>query len=131
MKVEELIQECDESQEYLEQTPVTTEEFVKYLEYVEAALSRMDTMEAELDYCKELHDIMEEFHICVDIDDMSNYLGLSVIMGTLRQIVDKKNEERSRTLEKFNVQLNKDISNLISEVGEIKDECLVSKNQNG
>lgn len=82
-------------------------------------------MEAGLDYCKELYDIMEEFHIPVNYDDMSNYLGLSVTMSSLRNLVDRQLEEYSKFVKKLNDQMNKDISELIAEVGQIKDECLV------
>lgn len=121
-----MIAEVETSQAYLEESPVQTIEFVDYLVFAEKALIRMDEMESELDYCKELYDIMEEFQINVSPEELSNYLGLSVTMGTLRNVVDKKNEERGKIIQKFNEQLNKDISALISEVGTIKDECLVS-----
>ncbi|XP_031357040.1 dynein heavy chain 6, axonemal isoform X2 [Photinus pyralis] len=123
-KVNGLLQEAEESQLFLEVPPTTTLEIVDYLMFVEKAVLRMDEMELELEYCKELYDIMEEFRIMIDPDELSNYLGLSINIGNLRNLVDKKNEERPTTIKKLNDQLNKDISNLISEVGIIKDECL-------
>ncbi|KAF2878695.1 hypothetical protein ILUMI_27474 [Ignelater luminosus] len=123
-KVNKLLEEVGKSEEYLEATPSGTIEYVDYLIFAERAVTRMDEMEAELDYCKELYDIMEEFHISVASEEMTNYLGLSVTMGALRNVVDKKNEERAKIIQKFNEQLNKDISLLISEVGTIQDECI-------
>lgn len=111
---------------YLEKDPVTTLEYVKFLEFIEAAQSRLDEMETELDYCKELYDIMEEFQIKIPFDDMKRYLGISVEMGTLRNAVDCKAEDRARLIKMFNNALNKDISALIGEVGTIKDQCIVS-----
>lgn len=124
-KVNKLAQDVEEAQEYLVDEPQTTIEFVKYLEYIELAQAKADEMEAELDYCKELYDIMEEFQIAVSYDEMSNYLGLSVTMGVLRNLVDKKIEEQGKIIKKLEEQMNKDITALISEVGEIKDDCLV------
>lgn len=123
--VEKLIEDVDEAQKYLEHEPVTTIEFVEYLEYIDASQAKADAMEAELDYCKELYDIMEEFHIPVSYDDMSNYLGLSVTMSSLRNMVDRKIEDYPKFVKKLVDKMNKDISDLICEVGVIKDECLV------
>lgn len=123
--IDNLKEESDEFEIALNQNPMTTIEHVQYLEYVEAAVAKIDRMEAELDYCKELYDITEEFNIPVHSDDMANYLGLSVIMATLRNLVDKKIEELDKALKRFNDQMNREISALIGEVGEINDECTV------
>lgn len=120
-----MIKEVEEAQKYLANEPNTTAEFVEYLEYIELAQTKADEMEAELDYCKELYDIMEEFQISVSYDELNNYLGLSVTMGVLRNLVDKKMEEYSKIVKSLGDQMNKDISALIAEVGAIKDDCLV------
>lgn len=123
--MQSLVEEVEEAQKYLDKEPATTIDFVQYLEYLDDSQARADQMEAGLDYCKELYDIMEEFHIPINYDDMSNYLGLSVTMSSLRNVVDRKLEEYSKFVKKLNDQMNKDISELIGEVGQIKDECLV------
>lgn len=125
-KVVKLINEVDETQSFLLQIPVETVEYVKYLEYIEQATGKVDEMEVELDYCKELYDIVEEFKINVPYEDLQDYLSLSVTLGNLRNLVDKKIEETTKIVAQFNSQMNKDISALISEVGVIKDECMVS-----
>lgn len=117
----------EEAQKYLLEEPVTTVEYVKYLEYLEESAAKADAMEERLDYCKELYDIMEEFSMPIPPDDMTNYLELSVTMGSFRNLVDKKQEETTAIIKTFTEQLNKDISRLIAEMGEIKDECIVRK----
>lgn len=107
------------------QEPVKTVEYVKYLAFVEEAPGKVDEMENILDYCKELYDITEEFFIPIAVEDMQAYLGLSVTLGILRNLVDKKLEQSTKLTKQFNDQLNKDIGALISEVGIIKDECMV------
>lgn len=109
----------------MDKEPLNTDEYVKFLEYLDASNAKMDDMEAILDYCKELYDIMEEFKIAVPFDDMTNYLGLSVTMASLRNVVDKKLEEYGKYVKRLTEQMNRDISELIGEVGNIKDECLV------
>ncbi|XP_023013028.2 dynein heavy chain at 16F isoform X2 [Leptinotarsa decemlineata] len=123
-KVDAMIAEVNEIEVFLLQEPIETLDYVKYLEYIEQCPSRVDRMEEELDYCKELYDIMEEFRIQVPQEEMQNYLGLSVTLGNLRNLVDKKIEETGILVKQFNDQMNKDISQLISEVGTIKDECM-------
>ncbi|XP_030751777.1 uncharacterized protein LOC115879219 [Sitophilus oryzae] len=124
-KVSYLMQNVEEIQVYLLKEPVSTTDYVSYLEYIEASTAKVDKMEEELDYCKELYDIVEEFNISIANDEMVNYLGLSVALGYLRNLVDKKIEETARIIKRFNDQMTKDISGLIAEVGVIKDECMV------
>lgn len=123
--MENLIKEVEATEEFLHQTPFTTTEYVKYLQFEQKSVQRLDVMEDILDYCKDLYDIMEEFEIAVPFDEMQAYLGLSVTTGNLRNFVDKKIEEAPKLIKLFSDQLSKDISLLISEVGSIKDECMV------
>ncbi|KAG5888365.1 hypothetical protein JTB14_033502 [Gonioctena quinquepunctata] len=123
-KVDDMITEVREIETFMLQEPYTTIDYVKYLEYIESSTARVDRMEEELDYCKELYDIIEEFHISVANEEVQNYLGLSVTLGNLRSLVDKKIEETATMIKHFSNQMNRDISNLISEVGVIKDECM-------
>ncbi|KAJ8983473.1 hypothetical protein NQ317_014931 [Molorchus minor] len=122
-KVERLMEESKDAETFLLQEPVTTIEFVKYLEYLEQCTAQVDAMEVVFDYCKELYDITEEFAINVPYEEMQNYLGISVSLGNLRNLVDKKIEETGKIIKALNTQLNKDITALISQVGIIKDEC--------
>nr|CAH7756356.1 unnamed protein product [Callosobruchus chinensis] len=123
-KITYLMGQVAEIEDFLSKEPSLTVEYVKYLEYIEESSARVDKMEDELDYCKELYDITEEFNIPIANEEMQNYLGLSVWLGNLRNLVDKKQEETGKIIKKFNDQMNKDISALISEVGVIKDECM-------
>lgn len=126
LKIDELVGETEDMEKTLNQQPVATMEYVRYLEYLDEANNKLNDMENQLDYSKELYDIMEEFEITVPEEDMSNYLNVSVIMASLRNLVDKKIEEIPKIIEAFDKQMRKDISGLISEVGIIKDECMVS-----
>ncbi|XP_044766447.1 dynein axonemal heavy chain 6 [Coccinella septempunctata] len=123
-KVDNLTVEVEDAMAFLEKDPVQTLDFVEYLEYVEKATEKVDNMEVILDYCKELYDMLEEYQISVAIEELNAYLGLSVQLGVLRNLVDKKIEDTTMIIRKFTVTMNKDISVLISEVGVIKDECM-------
>lgn len=124
-KIDKLIEDVDAAQNYLLEKPVETPDYVAYLEYIEKAGALVDEMEVVFDYCKDLYDIMEEFDIRTAPEEISNYLGISVTLGNLRNLVDKKTEETPRIIKNFNDQLNKDINALLRELGVIKDECMV------
>lgn len=123
-EIDKLIEDSEEMEKKLNEQPVKTVEYVHYLEYIDAANNKINDMENMLDYCKELYDIMEEFQVPVATEDMSNYLGVSVTMGSLRNLIDRKTEEITKIVKAFNDQMNKDISTLIGEVGTIKDQCM-------
>lgn len=116
--------ESENIQKYLETELQTTVDYVKYIDFIDQAPAMVDEMETQLDYCKELYDIMEEYKIMVSPDDMNRYLGVSVTLGTLRNIVDRKTEDRGKTVVQFNDQCNKDITSLINDIANIKEKCM-------
>lgn len=59
---------------YLEADPVSTDDFVEYITFLDKAQLKIDNMEAQLEYAKEIYDIMEEYHIRVSAEEMANYL---------------------------------------------------------
>nr|XP_050848639.1 dynein axonemal heavy chain 6 [Vespula vulgaris] len=121
-KVDNLLNEALESLSYLQSEPISTDDFVSYIKFIDTAQQKVDMMENQLDYIKELYDTMEEFQIKVPSDDMANYLSISVHFTTLRLAVDKEMEERGKLITKFNVQLQKDIKSLTDKVTEINEE---------
>ncbi|XP_043489610.1 dynein axonemal heavy chain 6 [Polistes fuscatus] len=123
-RVNDLLSQAIESLHYLQSEPVSTDDFVSYIQFVDKAQHKVDMMENQLDYVKELYDTMEEFQINVPPDDIANYLGISVHFTTLRLAVDKKLEERGKLIAKFNTQLQKDIVSLTNKVSEINDEVM-------
>lgn len=120
-----MITDAEDTEKYLSTEPGATIDFVSFIEYIESANSKVDDMEAALEYCKELYDIMEEFEIPIPEIDLNNYLGVSVTLGNLRNFVDKKVEEKTLYIKKLAESLLKDTYNLINEVGTIRDECSV------
>ncbi|XP_031781103.1 dynein heavy chain 6, axonemal isoform X1 [Nasonia vitripennis] len=126
LRVDALQEEATEAIDYLESDPVSTDDYVEYIKFVDRAQQKVDNMEAQLDYVKELYDIMEEYKIPVPTEDMTNYLGISVHFTTLRLSVDKRLEERTKLITKFNTQIQKDIGVLIDKIQMINDEVTES-----
>ncbi|KAL7297685.1 hypothetical protein TKK_0009351 [Trichogramma kaykai] len=121
-RVDALLKEAEDAIEFLGIDPVTTDDYVAFIKFVDKAQSKVDAMESELDYIKELYDIMGEYNIAVPPQDMSTYLGISVYFTTLRLSVDKRLEERTKLVTKFNAQIQKDINILVDEIQKINDE---------
>ncbi|XP_049813740.1 dynein axonemal heavy chain 6 [Schistocerca nitens] len=121
-KIDDLVTEAGEAQAFLELEPRTTIQFVEYLTFLDSAQHKVDMMETQMDYCKELYDIIDEFQIPCAPEDQVNYLGFSVTLSALRSVVDGKLTEYPKILSKFDDQINRDISSLFSDVGDVKDE---------
>ncbi|XP_031370421.1 dynein heavy chain 6, axonemal isoform X2 [Apis dorsata] len=124
-RVDALLTQATDSINYLEIMPTTTEEYVKYIKFVDQAQANVDDMESQLDYVKELYDTMEEFGFPIPSMDMANYLGIGSQFTSLRLIVDNRLEMRPKLINKFNAQLQKDITALNEEISEILDEIML------
>ncbi|KAG9435569.1 dynein heavy chain 6, axonemal isoform X1 [Apis mellifera carnica] len=124
-RVDALLTQATDSINYLEIMPTTTEEYVAYIKFVDQAQANVDDMESQLDYVKELYDTMEEFGFPIPSMDMANYLGIGSQFTSLRLIVDNRLEMRPKLINKFNAQLQKDITALNEEISEILDEIML------
>lgn len=123
-RVDELINESSEAENYLLKDPIQTVEYVRYLEYLDQVNEKVDNMETKLDYCKDLYDIMDEFRIAFSPEEMAKYLSLSVTMSNLRNLVDKTIESIPKIMKKFTTQKNKETDELNIEISNIKNECM-------
>ncbi|XP_015429803.1 PREDICTED: dynein heavy chain 6, axonemal, partial [Dufourea novaeangliae] len=123
-RVDALLTQAIDSINYLESDPVTTEDYVAYITFVDKARETVDEMEAQLDYVKELYDLMEEFNFPIPSMDMANYLGIGAHFTSLRLVVENMLEARPKLINKFNAQLHKDITALNESISEIHDEIM-------
>ncbi|KAK9295362.1 hypothetical protein QLX08_010308 [Tetragonisca angustula] len=121
-RVDDLLTQAIDAINYLETVPVTTEEYVAYIKFVDQAQQNVDEMESQLDYVKELYDTMEEFAFPIPSMDMANYLGIGSHFTSLRLVVENRLEQRPKLINKFDAQLQKDITALNEEISEIYDE---------
>ncbi|XP_069668946.1 dynein axonemal heavy chain 6 isoform X3 [Periplaneta americana] len=122
-KINTLIGQAQHAQSCLQMEPVTTLNYVEYLSFLEKAPRMVDEMEIEMDYTKELYDIIDEFQVPAAPEEQANYLGFQVTLTALRNLVDRKVNEKTKMVGKFNEQINKDITDLLAEVGDIKEEA--------
>ncbi|XP_076676367.1 dynein heavy chain at 16F [Andrena cerasifolii] len=121
-RVDVLLAEAIDAINYLQSGPVTTDEYVAYIQFVDRARENVDQKEAQLDYVKELYDTMEEFGFPIPTVDMANYLGIGSHFTSLRLAVDHCLEQRKKLINRFNAQLQKDITALNEKISEIHEE---------
>lgn len=125
-RVEALTKECTNAIEFLEIDPVTTIDYVRHLEFLEEILERLDGIESEIEYAKEIYDLVEEFQVPTPPDEIEAYFNFGSILTQLRTLCERKVVDKLNLINKLNIQLSKDISSLIHEVGVIQDEANVS-----
>ncbi|KAG8249571.1 hypothetical protein J6590_017555 [Homalodisca vitripennis] len=125
-RITALTEEAEYAYDYLEIEPKSTQHYVQYLEFLDSVTARVDEMDNELEYCKDLYDLIEEYQIAVSPDDTNAYFTFGDKLTSLHNLVDKLQADRYKIVEKFNDQISKDISALIEEVAGIRDEALQS-----
>lgn len=69
-----MLREAIDAINFLEADPVSTDDFVMYIKFLDKVHTKIDSMETRLEYAKEIYDIMDEYHIPVPAEDMANYL---------------------------------------------------------
>ncbi|XP_021206053.2 dynein axonemal heavy chain 6 isoform X1 [Bombyx mori] len=102
--------------------PETASELVAFNFMLDGLESRVAFLEERLEYLRELYDLMGEFNIPIPPEDMTQFLGLSVTLSTLRSDVDARIESRSKLAGMFASQIGKDIMNLMLDVNKLRDE---------
>ncbi|RZF48033.1 hypothetical protein LSTR_LSTR002099 [Laodelphax striatellus] len=70
--IDALLAEGQDAAMYLEIEPRTTQDFVEYLDFLEKVSLRVEQMENELEYCRELYDIIEEFEVPCAPEEIEN-----------------------------------------------------------
>ncbi|CAB3225668.1 unnamed protein product [Arctia plantaginis] len=120
--IEEIVAGIENINNDIIKEPETAAELVAFNFMLDGLEARVAFLEERLDYLRELYDVMGEFNIAVPPDDMTDYLGLSVALGTLRTNVDARVEERSKLAGQFASQIGKDIMTLMMDVNALRDE---------
>lgn len=71
-KVDALLIDTMETINYLE-FDLIPDDYVAYIKFIDKAQQKVDLIETQLDYVKELYDIMEEFDTDISTKDVANY----------------------------------------------------------
>ncbi|PZC80020.1 hypothetical protein B5X24_HaOG215489 [Helicoverpa armigera] len=120
--IEEIVQGIENINDDIIKEPATAAELVEFNFMMDGLEARVAFLEERLEYLRELYDLMGEFNIPISPDDMTEYLGLSVALGTLRTNVDARLETRSKLAGLFASQIGKDIMELMLDVNKLRDE---------
>ncbi|XP_026730807.1 dynein heavy chain 6, axonemal [Trichoplusia ni] len=120
--IEEIVNGIENINDDIVREPETAAELVAYNFMMDGLEARVAFLEERLEYLRELYDLMGEYNIPISPDDMTDYLGLSVALGTLRTNVDARLETRSKLAGLFASQIGKDIMGLMLDVNKLRDE---------
>ncbi|XP_026758308.2 dynein axonemal heavy chain 6 [Galleria mellonella] len=120
--IEEILNGIENITEDITKEPESAGELVAFHYMLDGLESRAAFLEDRLEYLRELYDLMGEFNIPIPPDDMTEYLGLSIALGTLRTNVDARLETRSKLTGMFASQIGKDIMQLMLDVNKLRDE---------
>ncbi|XP_022832877.1 dynein heavy chain 6, axonemal [Spodoptera litura] len=120
--IEEIIQGIENINDDIIKEPETAAELVAFNFLMDGLEARVAFLEERLEYLRELYDLMGEFNIPISPDDMTEYLGLSVALGTLRTNVDARLETRSKLAGLFASRIGKDIMELMLDVNKLREE---------
>ncbi|KAF7987651.1 hypothetical protein HCN44_003514 [Aphidius gifuensis] len=123
-KADELLKKTQEAKSYLESDPTTADEYFEFLKYVDKAQQYADTLEHQLDYVKEIYDVIDEYGIPVSDEDIDRYLSISAQLSSLRRAVDRRLEDRETLVEKFNINIEIEIKKLTEIVSRINDKIV-------
>lgn len=81
--------EAIEALNYLDIEPISTEDYVAYIQFIDMAQQKVDAMEHQMDYVKDLYDVMEEFKIPVPSEDMANYTVHTIVFNFNNKSITK------------------------------------------
>ncbi|XP_049884905.1 dynein axonemal heavy chain 6 [Pectinophora gossypiella] len=120
--IEEILNGIDNITDDITKEPETAAELVAFNFMLDGLEARVAFLEERLEYLRELYDLMGEFNCPIPPDDVSEYLGLSVALGTLRTNVDARLETRGKLAGMFASQIGKDIMDLMTDVNALREE---------
>ncbi|XP_015123546.1 dynein heavy chain 6, axonemal-like [Diachasma alloeum] len=120
-KVDVLLSKILDATTYLDTDPTTADSFANYVEFIDDAHLRIDNMEGDGDYIKELYDITEEYGIPVDAEDFANYLMINVALTSFKIAVAERLKKRDELILKFNEQISNDVRKLTDDVSVINE----------
>ncbi|XP_063373463.1 dynein axonemal heavy chain 6 [Cydia amplana] len=120
--IDEIVAGAESINDDISKEPETAFELVQFNFMLDSLEGRLAYLEERLEYLRELYDLMGEFNIPIPADDMTEYLGLSATLVTLRQNVDLQVEARNKLAGMFASQIGKDIMDLMVDVNKLREE---------
>ncbi|GAB1605440.1 dynein axonemal heavy chain 6 isoform X2 [Argonauta hians] len=119
-KVETLLQELQDGQFRLEFRPSSTEEFVKSLKFLAKIEERIDPLDDEVYFVKQLYDLIELYAIPIPPEDLAVYQTVSPSISNVKHAMDISLSDRDANLNHLSSHIDEDISEVNKEVKETK-----------
>ncbi|CAI9736985.1 dynein axonemal heavy chain 6-like [Octopus vulgaris] len=128
-KVEKLLSELQDGQFQLEFQPSSTEEYVKSLTFLNEIQERIDPLEDEAVFVKQLYDLIDMYEVQTPPEDLAVYQTLVPSINTVRDSIDKALADRDSNLNRLSSHIDEDITELNKEVKETKKIAMVTYDQ--
>eukprot|EP00106_Octopus_bimaculoides_P013835 XP_014781277.1 PREDICTED: dynein heavy chain 6, axonemal-like [Octopus bimaculoides] len=119
-KVEKLLSELQDGQFQLEFQPSSTEEYVKNLTFLNQIQERIEPLEDEAVFVKQLYDLIDIYDVQTPPEDLAVYQTLLPSINTVRDSIDKALADRDSNLNQLSNHIDEDITELNKEVKETK-----------
>ncbi|KAJ3093097.1 Dynein heavy chain 6, axonemal [Quaeritorhiza haematococci] len=103
--------------------PQNVEAFVEYLGWLERVRDSMTLVDNLYDEVTRLYSLMEQHKIPIQPTDLALYQTLGPTLRQLKESVDMASETKDENISKFSAELDKAMSELMGEVGEIRNKA--------
>ena len=123
LKNKESLAKIDDAVYKLEFEPSTTLEYVNSINFISGIEQTMIGIEEQVKTVTELFELVDRFEIQVNPEELANYQTLRNAIVRLRDAVKKRVEERDKLINRFCDELDKDISNLGTEVLTLRNDA--------
>ncbi|KAJ3183889.1 Dynein heavy chain 6, axonemal [Geranomyces variabilis] len=122
-KNELLLNEVQAWVRILNTQPSNVEGFVEYLEWLEKVKESMPLVEQLYDEVTRLYKQMEQHKIVIQPTDLALYQTLGPTLRQLKEVVDMASDTKEENISKFSVELDKALSDLMTEVSDIRNRA--------
>ncbi|KAH8862654.1 Dynein heavy chain 6, axonemal [Schistosoma japonicum] len=119
-EIDRLVQETQEAEYTLSITPSSTVDYVNYFAFLNKMQIRIEPIEKEAEFIKELYEMIEAFNVPVPPEDYAMYQSLLPSIDRAKNAIDKALSDRDVYADKFFSSLEKDITELMLDIKEAK-----------
>ncbi|KAI9203256.1 dynein heavy chain and region D6 of dynein motor-domain-containing protein [Polychytrium aggregatum] len=103
--------------------PTSVEGFVEYLGWLEKVKNSMLLVECFYDEVSRLYNLMEVHHVPIQPTDLAMYQTLGPTIRQLKEAVDMASDTKEENITKFSMDLEKAVSDLMTEVSDIRNRA--------
>ncbi|GFS25719.1 dynein heavy chain 6, axonemal [Elysia marginata] len=113
--INRIMTELQDGQVRLEYSPTATNEYVKYLNFLDEFQITVDNLEVNSSVIHDLYEIIDSYRIGKPPEDFAQYQELEQSIYNSKNLIDRALSGREQVLEKFSKSADKDAAELMHE----------------